>query len=212
MAADFLNLGKDLARAQTAGVDFIHIDVMDGHLVDDIAFGVGQVKAIRKATALPLDAHLMIAHPERFALRMTDAGAEWVTVQLEPCLQLYRTIRDIRDAGASPRICLQPTTPLCMAEELLPFVDGVLLVCVPLGLGGQSFIEPMYDKIARLAEIKKSMDGTFSIAIDGGVGEQNIVRLASAGADTIVAGTSLFAAENMRAAANALRSLAQSCL
>lgn len=198
LAADFLNLGHELKRAEAAGADFLHIDVMDGHLVSDIAFGADNVKAIASATGLCVEAHLMIAHPERFAMRMVRAGAGIVTLQLEPCLDLYKTIADIKAAGAKAYVCIRPATPLCMLEELFHAVDGILLVTVPLGIGGQKIIPSMYDKIGRLCELRKEGGYAFEIGVDGGVTAGNAARITAPGVDFIVAGSAVFAAADMK--------------
>lgn len=197
LAADFMNLGEEIGRAQRSGVDLLHIDVMDGHLVNDIAFGVNNVSAICRAAGLPVEAHLMIAHPERFALRMIGAGAKIITLQLEPCLEIYKTISDIKSAGAKAYISINPTTPLAMLEELYPMVDGVLLVTVALGIGGQKIIPTMFDKIKKLNELKRDRNYAFETGVDGGVTLENAEKIRECGADYMVGGTMVFASPDM---------------
>ncbi len=197
LAADFIRLGEEIGRVRRSGADRLHVDVMDGHLVHDIAFGVNNVKAVCRAAGLPVEAHLMVAHPERFALRMIEAGANIVTLQLEPCLQIYKTISDIKSAGAKAFVALEPTTPLKLLEELYPVADGVLLVTVALGIGGQQIIPSMFDKISRLGRLKKDGGYGFEIGVDGGVTPENAGRIRECGADYMVGGTMMFASPDM---------------
>lgn len=197
LAADFMNLGNELARAKQANVDLLHIDVMDGHLVKDIAFGAANVAAICANTDLCVDAHLMIEGTHRFTKRMLQAGADIVTLQFEPCLDLYRTICEIRDAGARAYVCIRPATPVWMLEEAAPMVDGVLLVAVPLGIGGQKFIPSMFEKITKLSNWKKERDYSFEIGVDGGVTAENASAIKACGADYLICGTTVFAAADM---------------
>ena len=205
LAADFMNLGNELARAKQANVDLLHIDVMDGHLVDDIAFGAANVAAICANTDLCVDAHLMIDEPQRFAKRMLQAGAEIVTLQFEPCLDLYRTICAIREAGARAYVSIRPATPVWILEEAAAMVDGVLLVAVPLGIGGQKFIPSMYEKIKKLSEWKKERGYSFEIGVDGGVTAQNASAVKDSGADYLICGTTVFAAPDMAQTVRELR-------
>ena len=200
LAADFIKLGYDIGRAQQANVDFLHVDVMDGHLVEDIAFGVNNVKAICDSTSLCVDAHLMIAHPQCFARRMAEAGAKIVTIQLEPCLEIYKTIADIQSAGAKAYVGISPTTSLAILEELYPVVDGILLVTVALGIGGQKIIPSMFDKIKKLNKIKNEGKYSFEIGVDGGVVSANAQKIKECGADYMVAGTTIFASLDMKGA------------
>ncbi len=197
LAADFLHLADAMTNAEQAGAGFFHVDVMDGHLVEDIAFGVQNVADICRAANIPVDAHLMIAQPQAFAMRMVNAGAGIVTVQLEPCLQTYRTLRDIKEAGARVGVCVAPETPISALTAVAPWVDRVLLVSVCLGLGGQQFIPQMYDKLRQTKELRDSSGYTFEIGVDGGVTLDNVEAIKACGADYMVAGTCVMASEDM---------------
>lgn len=205
LAADFLNLEQEIRKAERSGADMFHLDVMDGHLVDDIAFGVQNVKTICAATTLPVDAHLMIAHPHMFAERMVAAGAKLVTIQLEPCLEIYRTIQAVKDDGAEVAVCIAPETPVACLETVVDWVDRVLLVTVALGLGGQSFIPSMEKKIERTVALREQRGLRFKIGVDGGVTPQNAQRIKQCGADYLVAGTCVLASGDMGAAVAALK-------
>jgi ribulose-phosphate 3-epimerase len=205
LAADFLNIESEVKRAEQAKVDSIHIDVMDGHLVSDIAFGAGNVRSVCGATDICVDAHLMIARPQSFAMRMIEAGAGIITLQMEPCLDLYKTISDIKAANARAYVCIRPETSAGQLEEVLEWVDGVLLVSVPLGIGGQKMIPSMKRKISRLAEYKNKCGYSFEIGVDGGVTTENAAEITACGADYLVCGTTLFASTDMRATVESLK-------
>jgi Pentose-5-phosphate-3-epimerase len=205
LAADFMKLGYEIERAQEGGVDLFHVDVMDGHLVSDIAFGVNNVKDICRQSRIPVEAHLMTEHPQWFAVRMAEAGAKIVTIQLEPCLEIYRTIMDIRSAGAKAHVCINPTTPLAMLDELYPMVDGILLVTVALGIGGQKIIPTMFEKLRWLHEIKEAHGYTFQIGVDGGVTAANRAEIKKCGADYMIAGTTIFAAGDLKQTVSMLK-------
>lgn len=192
LTADFLALGAQLAEAEAAGIDFVHLDVMDGRFVPNITFGPMVIEAVRRATSLPLDAHLMIVEPERYVADVIAAGADIVTVQVETCGHLHRTLQQIREAGATASVTMNPGTPLGSIEEVLPFVGQVLVMSVNPGFGGQQLIPSMLDKIRRLRAMLDERNPTCRLEIDGGVKASNVRRLVEAGVDTIVAGSAIF--------------------
>jgi ribulose-phosphate 3-epimerase len=173
-------------------VDFIHLDVMDGRFVPNISFGLPIAEAIRGATKLPVDVHLMIVEPERYAVRFAEAGADFVTVHVEACRHLHGTLQSIAAAGATPGVTLNPATPLSALEEVLPIVGQVLVMSVNPGFGGQTFIPSTLNKIARLRAMLDERNPTCRLEVDGGIKAGNIRRIVDAGADTIVAGSAIF--------------------
>ena len=196
MTADFLALGDQIAEAETAGVDFIHLDVMDGRFVQNISFGLPVVVAVRRATRLPLDVHLMIVEPEQWVERFVDAGADRVTIHTEASTHLHAALQAIAAAGAEPSVTLNPMTPLAMIEEAIPFVRQVLVMSVNPGFGGQSFIPAMLGKITRLRALLDERNPTCRLEVDGGINAANLHRVVAAGADTIVAGSALFSPDH----------------
>jgi ribulose-phosphate 3-epimerase len=192
LTADFLVLGQQLAAAEGAGVDFIHLDIMDGRFVPNISFGFVVVEAVRRATALPLDVHLMIAEPERYVDDFIDAGADLLTIQVESCVHSHRTLARVQERGATAGIALCPGTPLISIEELIPLVGQVLVMSVNPGFGGQSFIPGMLSKIRRARSILDAQERFISLEIDGGIKASNIRRVVEAGADSFVCGSSIF--------------------
>jgi ribulose-phosphate 3-epimerase len=192
MTADLLRLGDEIAAAESAGVDYIHLDVMDGRFVPNISFGLPMLEALRKATRLPLDVHLMIVEPEKYAERFVEAGADVVTIHVEACLHLHRTLRAIAEAGATPSISLNPGTPLSTLEEVIPLVGEVLVMSVNPGFGGQSFIPLAIDKVRRLRVMLDERNPSCRLQVDGGIKASNIGRLIKAGADTFVIGSAIF--------------------
>ena len=192
LTADFLHLGDQIAAAEQAGVDFIHLDIMDGRFVPNISFGFPVVEAVRRATNLPLDVHLMIEEPERYVSSFVDAGADTVTIQVEACMHTHRTLAQIQEKGATAGIAVCPGTPLTMIEELLPFIGNLLVMAVNPGFGCQSFIPTMLDKIIRARTMIDESNPTCRLEVDGGVKPGNIRRISDAGADTFVTGSSIF--------------------
>jgi ribulose-phosphate 3-epimerase len=195
LTADFLRLGDEIAAAEDAGVDFIHLDVMDGRFVPNITLGLPVVEAIRSATRLPIDVHLMIVEPERYAERFVEAGADLVTVHVEACIHLHGTLQAIAAAGATPSVTLNPGTPLTTLEEVIPMVGQILVMSVNPGFGGQSFIPTSIGKIARLRAMLDDRNPFCQLEVDGGVKVGNVRRIVEAGADTIVAGSAIFTPE-----------------
>jgi ribulose-phosphate 3-epimerase len=205
MTADLLRLGDEIATAESAGVDYIHLDVMDGRFVPNISLGLPILEALRKATRLPLDVHLMIVEPEKYAERFVEAGADGVTIHVEACLHLHRTLRAIAEAGATPGIALNPGTPLSTLEEVIPIVGEVLVMSVNPGFGGQSFIPLAIDKVRRLRLMLDERNPSCRLQVDGGIKASNIGRLIEAGADTFVIGSAIFSPD--RSVADAVADL-----
>ena len=204
LSADFAELGRDV-RTISRDADWIHIDVMDGMYVPNLSFGVPIVEAIRRNTELPLDVHLMIMDPGRYIDAFADAGADQIVVHVEACTHLHRVIASIHDRGIRAGVALNPATSIDAIEEILPYIDLVLLMTVNPGFGGQSYIETMTAKIARLRE-RMDRDGIDAhLQVDGGIGKGNIARIVDAGANAVVVGSAVFACGNPAEALQELR-------
>ncbi len=213
LAADFAELGAAVRAAEAGGADYIHVDVMDGHFVPNITIGPPVVAALRQATTLPLDVHLMIEAPERYLADFARAGASILTVHVETCPHLHRTVQAIRDLGVRPGVTLNPATSLESVREILPYVTQVLVMTVNPGFGGQSYIPTMTAKVARLAAMIATLgpeaDGV-DIEVDGGIDETTVGAVVAAGANVLVAGTSIFRHEGgMTAGIRSLRAAAE---
>lgn len=192
LAADFARLGEEVAAATDAGADYIHIDVMDGHFVPNLSMGPAIVKSIRPFTKLPFDVHLMILNPDRYIPQFVDAGADLITVHIEASPHLHRIVEQIRSYGARPGVAINPHLPPVMLQEILPYVSQVNVMTVNPGFGGQRFIETMPDKIARLRAMMVTQGLNLDIEVDGGIDRHNAPRCVSAGANILIAGTSVF--------------------
>lgn len=192
LAADFSRLGEHVREAESAGVDWIHVDVMDGHFVPNITLGPPVLRALREVTPLPLDVHLMITAPDRYLEDFVNAGADRLTVHVETCDHLHRTIQYIRELGAKPGVTLNPGTPLSTLEEVLPFVDLVLVMSVNPGFGGQGYIPSSTPKIARLRAMLDEIGSQAEVEVDGGVNTDSVVEIVKAGATVLVAGSAVF--------------------
>jgi ribulose-phosphate 3-epimerase len=195
LSADFARLGAQVQEASAGGADYIHMDVMDGCFVPNITIGPLVVEAVRGVTAAPLDVHLMIEKPERYIAAFAQAGADIITVHQETCPHLHRTIQQIRDLGKQPGVTINPATPLVALEEILPYVDQVLLMTVNPGFGGQRFIPTALDKIARLRRMISERGLSCDIEVDGGINPDTVATVVKAGANVLVAGAAIFAAK-----------------
>jgi ribulose-phosphate 3-epimerase len=212
LAANFARLGEEVRTVQEAGADVIHVDVMDGHFVPNISIGIPVVESLRKATRLPLDVHLMIEQPETYIEEFIRAGADRVLVHEEATVHLDRALAMIREHGAQAGAAINPATPVAMLAEVLDKVDTVLVMSVNPGFGGQKFIPGSFEKIRQLNQLRARYNAGFRIEVDGGVDLENIASLAQAGANTFVAGTSIFHTSDPAAATRELRKLASAAL
>lgn len=192
LAADFARLGSQVREAEDAGANYIHVDVMDGHFVPNLTIGVPVVRALANVTALPLDVHLMIESPENLIDDFVKAGADMVTVHVEACPHLHRTTSQIREAGAMAGVALNPATPVSLIEPILDYVNLILVMSVNPGFGGQSFVEGTLTKARTLNEILERERLPVEIEIDGGINSQTAPKAVIAGADILVAGTTIF--------------------
>ena len=192
LSADFARIGEQVTEVVKAGADYIHIDVMDGHFVPNITVGVPVVSSIRPMTSLPLDVHLMIERPEQYITDFATAGADIITVHVEACTHLHRTIQSIKELGIKAGVSLNPATPLSTIEEIVPYVDLVLIMSVNPGFGGQDFITATLPKIAKLRRILDDKKLSAELEVDGGVNIDNALGIVQAGADVLVAGNSIF--------------------
>lgn len=196
LAADFLNLERDVTRVNKSLADWIHLDIMDGLFVPNISFGFPVVEHVKKVAQKPLDVHLMIVDPDRYLTRFRDAGANILTVQYEACIHLQRTVTEVRDLGMKAGVAINPHTSVALLKNTLPYVDMILIMTVNPGFGGQSFIHESYSKIK---ELRKMIDeGGFGVMIevDGGIDTGNAQKLVESGVNVLVAGNSIFSSED----------------
>ncbi len=192
LSADFAHLADEIATATRGGGTIIHVDVMDGHFVPNITFGPPVVKAIRPVTKLPLDCHLMIEDPDKFIPAFAEAGADMVSVHVEACRHLNRTLQLIADHGMAAGVVLNPATPVEMVAEVLPMVHHVLVMSVNPGFGGQKFLPRAVDRIAHLARLRSELGWNYRIEVDGGISRETVGSVVRAGADMLVAGSAIF--------------------
>jgi ribulose-phosphate 3-epimerase len=192
LSADFSRLGEEIKAVEKAGADIIHVDVMDGHFVPNITIGPPVVASVRKITDLPLDVHLMISDADRYIEDFVKAGADWITVHVEACPHLHRTISRIKELGKKAGAVLNPATPLVSLDEILLDVDLVMLMSVNPGFGGQSFIRSSIKKIQTIRKMMENQSLEVSIGVDGGVSPATIADVAGAGANIFVAGSAVF--------------------
>lgn len=208
LSADFARLAEEIEAVTRGGASLLHVDVMDGHFVPNITVGLPVVKAIARATKLPIDAHLMIEEPGLYVERFVDAGASLVSVHVETEPHLHRTLTCIKEKGAQAGVAINPATPLVEIEEALPYADFVLLMSVNPGFGGQKFIETSLDKLRRLRRMIDERKLRTRIEIDGGIGRDNIAQVVEAGAEIIVAGSAIYGEEDPAQAVRDLRDAA----
>jgi len=212
LASNFAKLGDEIRTVEQGGADVLHVDVMDGHFVPNISIGIPVVASLREATRLPLDVHLMIENPEEYIEEFVRAGANRVLVHEEATVHLDRALAMIRENGAEAGAVINPATPVVMLSEVLDKVDTVLVMSVNPGFGGQKFIPRAFEKIRHLSEWRARYNAKFRIEVDGGVDLENIAELAKAGANTFVAGTSVFHTSDPAASVRQLRQLANNAL
>ncbi|MBQ2396312.1 MAG: ribulose-phosphate 3-epimerase [Bacteroidales bacterium] len=196
LSANFCNLEKDIEMLNNSQADWLHVDVMDGVFVPNISFGQPVIKHIKKIAKKPLDVHLMIVEPDKFFEDYKNCGADIITVHYEACTHLHRSLSKIRQLGMKAGVVLNPHTPVCVLEDIIEMCDLVLLMSVNPGFGGQSFIENTYSKIKTLKQLIERKNPNCLIEVDGGVNTANYKKLIEAGADVLVAGNAVFAAEN----------------
>lgn len=196
LSADFANLAHDVAIVEQAGVEYLHIDIMDGHFVENLTFGANVVKALRKHSKLVFDCHLMVETPEKYIAELAMAGADLIGVHIEATPHIHRVLSQIKEAGVKAEVVINPGTPLTAIMEILPLVDQVLVMTVDPGFGGQAFIESTVSKVARLAQLKQEAGLDFEIEVDGGINAETIEQVAKVGATVAVAGSYIFNASD----------------
>ena len=205
LSADFSRLGEEIEAVERGGAAILHFDVMDGHFVPNITIGLPVLKSLAKVTRIPIDAHLMITDPGRYATQFVDAGAKMVSVHVEADAHLHRTLMAIKSAGAQAGVVLNPSTPIGAVEEALQFADYVLVMSVNPGFGGQKFIAESVSKVKRLREMIRERQLDTRIEIDGGIDRSNIETVVEAGAEIIVAGSAVFGGGDAESAVKDLR-------
>jgi ribulose-phosphate 3-epimerase len=205
LSADFARLADEVAKVEAAGADFLHIDVMDGHFVPNLTVGPPIVEALRKVTKLTLDVHLMMTNPDAFIPEFVEAGADYLTVHVEACPHLHRTVQSIKERGIKAGVTLNPATSLTTVEEILPVADLLLVMSVNPGFGGQHFIPAVLGKIARARRLIQSTGSQALLEVDGGVKVDNAGAIIAAGADVLVAGSAIFSSSDYRATIEAMR-------
>jgi ribulose-phosphate 3-epimerase len=196
LAADFLNLGKDVTMVNKSLADWIHLDIMDGVFVPNISIGLPVIEQVRKIAEKPLDVHLMIVDPDRYLSRFHDAGANILTVQYEACTHLQRTVTEIRRLGMKAGVAVNPHTPVSLLVNTLPFIDMVLIMTVNPGFGGQSFINESYNKVRELRKMIDDGGYNVFIEVDGGIDTTNAAKLIETGVNVLVAGNAIFSSKD----------------
>jgi ribulose-phosphate 3-epimerase len=205
LSADFAKLGDEVKDVELGGADYIHVDVMDGHFVPNITIGPLIVEAIRPVTTLPLDVHLMIENPDAYIPQFAKAGADIITVHVEACRHLHRTIQLIKEHGVKPGVVLNPSTPVEMIKHIIEDIDMVLLMTVNPGFGGQAFIPNVLPKIREVRQLADQLNPTLEIEVDGGINAKTAVLVKEAGANVLVAGSFIYNNSNREEAIKAVR-------
>jgi len=209
LSADFTRLADAISLVESAGADFIHVDVMDGHFVPNLTIGPPVIRALKRITNVPLDVHLMIDDADTTVGWYLDAGADWVTVHVEACDHLHRIVQQIHAAGAKAGVALNPASPPEAISEIIADLDLVLVMSVNPGFGGQAYIPTSADKVARIAEMIRDSGSKALIEVDGGIDEKTASLVSEAGARVLVAGNAIFGRPDPGAALNAIRDAAQ---
>lgn len=207
LAADFTNLGRDVEMINKSEADWLHLDIMDGIFVPNISFGFPVIDAVAKVCKKPLDVHFMIDRPERYIQRTAKTGVMMMNVHYEACVHLHRAVQEIHDSGMKAGVTLNPSTPVCLLEDIVNDVDMVLLMSVNPGFGGQKFIESSVEKVVRLRELIDRKNSKALIQVDGGVQAETAPRLVAAGADVLVSGSYVFKAADPIATIKGLKEL-----
>ncbi len=210
LSADFARLAEEAARVEQAGADLLHVDVMDGHFVPNLTAGPPIVEALAKVTKLPLDVHLMITNADAFIPEFADAGASYLTVHVEACPHLHRTVQSIKERGVKAGVTLNPATPLSTLEEILADVDLVLIMSVNPGFGGQEFIPATLRKIAHTRDLIRRTGSHALVEVDGGIKVDNAADVVKAGAEILVAGSAIFRSRDYAATIKAMRHAGES--
>jgi len=200
LSADFTNLAQQIKLVEIGGADWIHCDIMDGHFVPNITFGPVVVQAVRKATKLPIDIHLMIEKPDLFLEDFINAGANYISVHFEEVIHLNRTVNRIKELGAKAGVVINPATPVNSITDIAEYIDFLLIMTVNPGFGGQSFISNSLRRIEEAVQLKEKLNANFLIEIDGGVNAETAKLALESGAQVFVAGSSIFHADNISAA------------
>ncbi|HEX9758489.1 MAG TPA: ribulose-phosphate 3-epimerase [Nitrospiria bacterium] len=209
LSANFARLEEEVQQVVQAGADLIHVDVMDGHFVPNLTIGPVVIEAIRKICSLPLDVHLMIEKPERYIKDFAQAGSNYLTVHVETCPHLHRTLQSIKDLGVKAGVTLNPATPLTTLENIIEDVDLILVMSVNPGFGGQSFIQNSLKKLAKARKLIDEGNPKVELEVDGGIKIENIQQIAATGVDIFVAGSAIFGSQNYKDTIEQMRKAAQ---
>lgn len=212
LSADFARLAEAVQMVEAAGADWIHVDVMDGHFVPNLTVGPPMVEALRKVTSLPLDVHLMMTNPDDFIPEFVDAGADLLTVHVEACPHLHRTVQSIKERQVKAGVSLNPATSVTTLEEILGEVDLVLVMSVNPGFGGQQFISSSLDKIRRIRTMMNNSRSSAHLEVDGGINPTNVASVIQAGANVLVAGSAIFGSKNIPETIRQMRTAAQTVI
>jgi ribulose-phosphate 3-epimerase len=212
LSADFAALADAIAAVERGGADLLHVDIMDGHFVPNLTMGPPVVKSIRRVARVPLDVHLMIEDPDRYAEAFVEAGASSLTVHVEAVVHLHRTVHFIKSLGVRAGVALNPATPVVSLEEIAPDLDYVLVMTVNPGFGGQTFIPRSESKVRAVRELLRRLGSTAPIEVDGGIDTSTAPRIVAAGADILVAGHSIFGSPDAERATRALRAAAEAAV